>query len=218
MTRYFHPALANTPHKDHQQPQPISYLPDQSYSSSFPPQGHWETCSHSLLHSSLVSWIPCSSGDTVSPDLLPVTVDNGALMKWPSRSNFFPYSGSPGNSSSLQHPLRCLFTKINSRKADKSKPVPSPLSPLVCFVPLCMVFLESTSMAKYFGDRTCFLPSAYLSVFVQNYLKIISSKLSCSSELRNSSILAMAILMTILIFFHALWFDVSFYGPELFLK
>lgn len=56
-------------------------------------------------------------------------------------------------------------------------------------------------MAKCFGDRTCFLPSAYLSVFEWNYLKMKSSKLSCFSEPRSSSILAMAILMTILIFF-----------------
>lgn len=111
MATYFHSGLANPPRKDHQQPQPISYLPDPSHIPPFPPQNYWEACSCLLLHSSPVSWIPCSSGNTVSPALPPVTVDYGALMKWPSKSHFFPYSGSPGNSSRLQHPLRCLFIK-----------------------------------------------------------------------------------------------------------
>lgn len=90
--------------------------------------------------------------------------------------------------------------KISSRKVDKSKPIPSPLSPLgmFCSSP-CVVFLESISMTKYFRDGSCFLPSAYLSVLS----KIIWKWSPQNEVLRTEEQLNFgnANLMTILIFF-----------------
>lgn len=72
-----------------------------------------------------------------------------------------------------------------------------------------MVFLESISMAKYFGDRT--LPFCLLLCFEQNYLKMKSTELKEQLGFGNGS-------LNDNLNFLPMHCDVSLYGHELFLK